>query len=64
MPAMRFTRMLPLWRSSAKRSFSLASKRTDFWRDLVGPDTNVVDVDGRTVIPGLIDSHTHPEMVV
>ncbi len=33
------------------------------WRDLVGPDTNVVDVDGRTVIPGLIDSHTHPEMV-
>ena len=29
----------------------------------MGPDTNVVDVDGRTIIPGIIDSHTHPELV-
>jgi predicted amidohydrolase YtcJ len=33
------------------------------WHRLVGPDTNVVDVDGRTIIPGIIDSHTHPELV-
>jgi predicted amidohydrolase YtcJ len=25
-----------------------------------GPDTTVIDVGGRTVIPGLNDSHTHP----
>ncbi len=33
------------------------------WRRLVGPDTNVAGVQGRTIIPGLIDSHTHPELV-
>src|SRR6476660_8794200 len=33
------------------------------WRELAGPDTNVVDVEGRTIIPGLVDSHTHPELV-
>jgi predicted amidohydrolase YtcJ len=33
------------------------------WHELVGPDTRVVDVDGRTVVPGLVDSHTHPELV-
>lgn len=25
-----------------------------------GPETKLVDLDGRTVVPGLIDSHTHP----
>ncbi|HEX3300028.1 MAG TPA: amidohydrolase family protein [Actinomycetota bacterium] len=41
-----------------------AGDRADDVRErLFGPDTNVVDVEGRAVIPGLIDSHTHPEMV-
>src|SRR5690606_23340667 len=28
-------------------------------RRLAGPDTRIVTLDGRTVIPGLIDSHLH-----
>ncbi len=29
---------------------------------LAGPETNLVDLDGRTVLPGLIEAHAHPEM--
>jgi predicted amidohydrolase YtcJ len=28
---------------------------------LSGDKTNVIDLDGKTVIPGLIDSHLHPD---
>jgi predicted amidohydrolase YtcJ len=28
-------------------------------RDYIGPNTRVIDLGGRTVIPGLIDSHIH-----
>jgi len=27
--------------------------------DTIGPNTNVIDVKGKTIIPGLIDGHTH-----
>ena len=33
------------------------------WRELIGRDTNVVDMVGRTIIPGMVDGHTHPGMV-
>ncbi|MBV9695996.1 MAG: amidohydrolase [Gammaproteobacteria bacterium] len=29
-------------------------------RPLIGPGTRVVDLQGRTVLPGLIDAHVHP----
>jgi predicted amidohydrolase YtcJ len=28
--------------------------------DLVGPHTRTIDLQGRTVLPGIIDAHTHP----
>jgi adenine deaminase len=28
-------------------------------KDAIGPQTEVIDADGRTIIPGLIDGHTH-----
>jgi predicted amidohydrolase YtcJ len=37
----------------------LATGRTAEIRRLAGPGTQVVDLRGRTVVPGLIDSHMH-----
>ncbi len=36
-----------------------ATGSTDAMRKLAGPTTKIIDLDGRTVIPGLIDSHIH-----
>jgi len=37
----------------------LATGTTSDIQKLAGPQTRVIDVEGRTVIPGLIDSHMH-----
>ena len=39
----------------------LALGTTGEMRALAGPSTTILDVRGRTVLPGLIDSHTHPQ---
>jgi len=41
----------------------LAVGDTDEVRALAGPDTDERDLDGRTVIPGLVDSHLHLRQV-
>ena len=41
----------------------LASGSTDSIRELTGPDTVELDLEGRTVIPGLVDSHIHLDRV-
>jgi predicted amidohydrolase YtcJ len=41
----------------------LAVGETDEIRDLVGPETAERDLEGRAVIPGLIDSHIHMRQV-
>ncbi|NNE37405.1 MAG: hypothetical protein HKN08_03795, partial [Gammaproteobacteria bacterium] len=40
------------------RIFELGS--TDNIMPLAGPDTTVFDINGRTVLPGIIDTHSHP----
>jgi len=34
---------------------------TESIRRLAGPDTVIYDVKGRTIIPGIIDTHSHPQ---
>ena len=35
---------------------------TEEIRELAGPRTQIIDLKGRTVLPGIIDSHTHPHL--
>ena len=34
---------------------------TEEIRELAGPQTRIIDAKGRTILPGIIDSHTHPQ---
>jgi predicted amidohydrolase YtcJ len=51
--------------SSVKEALAIEAGRitaagsTDELRKLAGPSTKIIDLGGRTVIPGLIDSHIH-----
>lgn len=38
----------------------LAVGKTDEIKSFVGDSTELVDLEGKTVMPGIIDSHTHP----
>jgi len=41
------------------RFITRVGERSDI-QDDIGPDTRVVDLDGRALLPGLNDNHTHP----
>src|SRR3989337_3604560 len=43
-----------------RNSRIVARGSSDEIRFLAGPQTQVLDAKGRTVLPGLIDTHTHP----
>jgi hypothetical protein len=36
---------------------------TDAIKELVGPSTRVIELEDKTAIPGIIDSHTHPSNI-
>jgi len=36
---------------------------TEEIKKLAGPETKIIDLKGKTVMPGIIDSHTHPSMI-
>jgi predicted amidohydrolase YtcJ len=42
----------------------VATGRNRLMRRLVGPETEVVDLQGRTVVPGFVDGHAHAALAV
>ncbi len=47
---------------AVKNSRILALGTNDQMRFLAGPSTQIIDAKGRTVLPALVDSHTHPNL--
>ena len=45
---------------AVKNGLILDVGRSEEIKKFVGPGTRVIDLEGRTVLPGFIDSHTHP----
>ncbi|MGB9174155.1 MAG: amidohydrolase family protein, partial [Bradyrhizobium sp.] len=51
--------------SSVKQALAIEGERiaatgsSEELRKLAGPSTKIIDLGGRTVIPGLVDSHIH-----
>ncbi|MBW2179748.1 MAG: amidohydrolase, partial [Deltaproteobacteria bacterium] len=41
----------------------LAIGKSDRIKELAGHDTEMLDLEGKTVLPGIIDSHTHPSLL-
>ena len=53
-------RQHPRARSVAVRDGRFAAiGNGDNLADLIGPDTEVLDIGGKTVLPGFIDAHIH-----
>ena len=40
----------------------IATGSTEEMKELTGRSTEVIDLEGKTGLPGIIDSHTHPAM--
>ena len=45
---------------AVKKGRFIQTGSTEDMRKLAGPSTRLVNLEGKTVIPGLIDAHTHP----
>jgi len=41
----------------------VGTQKDPTWERFIGPGTSVSDMHGRLVLPGMIDSHTHPRLV-
>jgi len=41
----------------------LTTGKSEDIKELAGHDTEILDLEGKTVLPGIIDSHTHPSLL-